>query len=269
MGNSSSNSARLESPSRPPSSRPPSSSRPPGSPPSNGSSHRVHRSLRTKKKSLELPDLASLTLTPASPSPATSPHAAYRRPRASSPIAIPAPANPPPQTFRPQNNLPSAANIRMNARSRYASYLDSAYPSTRDLERPPTPELTQPERPAFVQEIVHSTIPQALIKPDDDPATDPVPVVVRWRGTARSVVLARAGDDNWKGRQPMVFECVLSPVYICLLSSHPCHGANPLAISVYGRFLATMPAFAIYPPSAFCARLECFRVHSISQIYPC
>ena len=81
-----------------------------GSPAPSG--HRVHRSLRTKKKSLELPDLASLTLTPANSSPASvSPHSNFRHPQASSPIPIPPSARPPPpRGFAPQNNLPSAAH---------------------------------------------------------------------------------------------------------------------------------------------------------------
>ena len=52
----------------------------------------VHRSLRTKKRSLELPDLASLSLSPAPShlnSPNHSPRPHYRRPKASSPIPIP------------------------------------------------------------------------------------------------------------------------------------------------------------------------------------
>ncbi|KAI0269953.1 5'-AMP-activated protein kinase beta subunit, interation domain-containing protein [Gloeopeniophorella convolvens] len=52
----------------------------------------VHKSLRTKKRSLELPDLASLSLTPASShlnSPNHSPRPHFRRPKASSPIPIP------------------------------------------------------------------------------------------------------------------------------------------------------------------------------------
>ena len=138
MGNTSSNPqsahSRLDSPAR-------SSHHSPirgGSPNPSSASHRVHRSLRHKKKSLELPDLASLTLTPASSTPASvsvSPHPAHRRPRASSPIPIPTSANLPPQTFRPQNNMPSAARIdRMgDGRSRYKHSL-SAFASTRSFQ---------------------------------------------------------------------------------------------------------------------------------------
>ncbi|KAH8104665.1 5'-AMP-activated protein kinase beta subunit, interation domain-containing protein [Cristinia sonorae] len=177
------------------------------------SSNRVHRSLRSKKKSLELPDLASLALTPASSSPSSSsPHNAYRRPRASSPIPIPISANVPVQTFRVQNALPSAAHIHVSPQGRggrHKSFLSSAYPSTHsfvsgDRASPPRQEITKPE---FVQEVIHSALPLAIPKAEeDDRRQEPVPVVIKWRGGGRSVVLARAGDDNWKGRQPMDYD---------------------------------------------------------------
>jgi len=190
---------------------------------SSTSSHRVHRSLRTKKKSLELPDLASLALTPASSSPASSPHGAYRRPRASSPIPIPTSAQPSQPSFRPQNNLPSAAHIAFNNardegastetyRGRYnKSYLMSPLPSTRSFmsrvqEISPVRDDNL-HRPEFVPEIVHSTLPLALVKAEEDlDHPEPVSVRIIWRGGGSSVVLARAGDDNWQGRQPMEFE---------------------------------------------------------------
>lgn len=175
----------------------------------------MHRSLRTKKKSLELPDLASLALTPASSSPNASPHAAYRRPRASSPIPIPTSPNPPQPTFRVQNNLPSAAHIAgAGSRARYGkSYLSSAYPSThsfttRDHEQNSPPRQEEPLKEEFVPEVVHSTIPLALVKAEGDGFVRPehINVTIKWRGGGKSVVLARAGDDYWKGRQPMEYE---------------------------------------------------------------
>lgn len=89
----------------------------------------------------------------------------------------------------------------------------------------------QPDRQEFVQETVYSTIPLALHKaeeelaaattngldelgmsasnhPADEPK-EPVNVKITWNGGGKSVVLARAGDDNWKGRQQMEPECVL------------------------------------------------------------
>nr|VWP01176.1 Uncharacterized protein [Ganoderma boninense] len=179
MGNTSSNPqsthTRLDSPAR-------SSHHSPirrGSPNPSSASHRVHRSLRHKKKSLELPDLASLTLTPASSTPASvsvSPHPAHRRQRASSPIPIPIPisANLPPQGFRPQNNMPSAARIdRMgDGRSRYKHSL-SAFASTRSFQStvaaPDSPPRSEaPLRAEFIPEVVHSTIPIALMKAEED-----------------------------------------------------------------------------------------------------
>ncbi|KAI0345893.1 hypothetical protein BDW22DRAFT_1426524 [Trametopsis cervina] len=199
-------------------------------PSSNGSvSHRVHKSLRTKKKSLELPDLASLALTPASSgSPNSSPHAAFRRPRASSPIPIPISPHPPPaQVFGVQNNLPSAARLALaNTRrgSRYRSYLSSTsvYPSMHsfrsnsreresdqqnmsDQGSPPRTDISS-GRGEFQQEVVHSTIPLALMKAEDVPRPEHVTVTIKWKGGGKQVILARAGDDYWKGRQPMEYE---------------------------------------------------------------
>ena len=154
---------------------------------------RVHKSLRTKKKSLELPDLASLALTPASSSPNASPHSAYRRQRPTSPIPIPTSPNPPPPTFRVQNNLPSAAHIVGSGTKRYQkSYLSSAYPSShsfsgRDHEQNSPPRQEVPEKHEFKEEIVHSTIPLALLKAEGDGMARPehVTVTIKWRVSQR------------------------------------------------------------------------------------
>ncbi|KAF7768285.1 hypothetical protein Agabi119p4_7528 [Agaricus bisporus var. burnettii] len=84
--------------------------------------------------------------------------------------------------------------------------------------------LTPSSPTPFVKEIVHSTIPIGLcVDPDsrgndddeeenglaqpapvDDPAlADFIPVKFTWRGGGKVVILARAGDDDWNGRQPM------------------------------------------------------------------
>ncbi|KAI0763656.1 5'-AMP-activated protein kinase beta subunit, interation domain-containing protein [Trametes elegans] len=216
MGNTSSNpsaaNARLDSPSR--------NAHSPirgGSPNPSSASHRVHRSLRHKKKSLELPDLASLTLTPASSPASVSPHPGQRRPRASSPIPIPAPANPPPQTFRPQNNLPSAARLdRLKDGSRYKSSL-SAFNSTRSFQSvvPESPPRNDPPlKPGFIPEVVHSTIPIALTKAEDDGhRPEPVTQKITWRGSGKKVYLIRAGHDNWHGRQPMEYDPVTNTFF--------------------------------------------------------
>lgn len=91
----------------------------------------------------------------------------------------------------------------------------------------------QPDQQEFVQETVHSTIPLALLKAEEefaanitngaeengqpipnrptppfDEPKEPVNVKITWNGGGKSVLLARAGDDNWKGRQPMESEWV-------------------------------------------------------------
>ncbi|KZT28404.1 carbohydrate-binding module family 48 protein [Neolentinus lepideus HHB14362 ss-1] len=100
------------------------------------------------------------------------------------------------------------------------------YSSTRSLasraSRIPSYQALPPHH-EFVQETVYSTIPIALGKAeeertqhlfDDDndaparrkkslEARDPVPFRITWRGGGTDVVLIRAGDDNWLGRQPM------------------------------------------------------------------
>ncbi|KAI0755108.1 5'-AMP-activated protein kinase beta subunit, interation domain-containing protein [Daedaleopsis nitida] len=196
MGNTSSNPhsapSRLDSPARNNAHSPIRG----GSPNPSSASHRVHRSLRNKKKSLELPDLASLTLTPASSSPVSG--------SPTRPIGA--------LTFRPQNNLPSAARIdRMaDGRSRYTKSNLSAFASNRSFQsaiQDSPPRSDAPVKTEFVQEVVHSTIPLALHKADDD-SHDPEPVNYKivWRNGGKKVALIRAGHDNWQGRQPMEFD---------------------------------------------------------------
>jgi hypothetical protein len=85
---------------------------------------------------------------------------------------------------------------------------------------PAAPSSVQQGRPAFVPEVVHSSIPILLGKSkglEDDEAAiansmkeellaDPVPVKIVWKGGGSNVVLARVGDDDWKGRQSMIRE---------------------------------------------------------------
>ncbi|KAH9985058.1 hypothetical protein BJV74DRAFT_580890 [Russula compacta] len=207
----------------------------------------VHRSLRTKKKSLELPDLASLSLTPA-PSHLNSPNHSprpshYKRPKPSSPIPIPAqsPAvngvdhhyqsyqrpNLPSTTQMPdvlvqqQPNahipvFPPAQRHRSTPNTSTKSFtrppLAAHLPSIRDVEsgREPEAKVT-----SFLPETIHSKIPLGLaledipqpptrsrLSPIDEPP-HPVDVKISWHGGGKTVLLARAGDANWKGRQVM------------------------------------------------------------------
>lgn len=93
----------------------------------------------------------------------------------------------------------------------------------------------QPDPSAFVQETVHSTIPLALQKAEEEIAKsedvdlagengqlmkrldqshedtkEPVSVKITWNGGGKNVILVRAGDNNWKGRLPMEPEYVIS-----------------------------------------------------------
>lgn len=254
MGNAASNAnnrppgaanRRLESPIR-------RSSQSPG-PTTPSSNQAPHRSLRTKKKSLELPDLASLAIT-------SSPHQNYPYSgthRTSSPIPIPFSPHLNSSTPRRQHNFPSTHQLPdvfvehpsthnpISPKRRVNPFFRGAplqYNSTRSFTSKPHQHHQAPTRmqeptttppPVFVPETVHSTIPIALEKAESassqgltpkrqhasDDSQDPVSVKITWHGGGKSVILARAGDDDWKGRTVMEREYVSSLLLlICLLS---------------------------------------------------
>lgn len=118
---------------------------------------------------------------------------------------------------------------------------------------------THPNRQEFIQETVHSTIPIALHKAEEelaaathslaqlgqpgfnlpsDDSKEPVNVKITWHGVGKSVVLARAGDDNWKGRQQMESECVYLD-----RSAHPSdsHHSDPPADTSWSTWVSLMP----------------------------
>jgi len=101
---------------------------------------------------------------------------------------------------------------------------------------PPHHEFLDPEDPATppsrspspsTREIINSTIPIGLftdadanilgdgeegeetpvlpqgLDVDDSALIEPTPVQIKWQGGGKVVVLARAGDEDWSGRQPM------------------------------------------------------------------
>ncbi|KAF9242613.1 carbohydrate-binding module family 48 protein [Melanogaster broomeanus] len=240
-----------------------------------------HPSLRTKKRSLELPDLALLSLTPVAPhhsSANSSPLSSYRQQqRNTSPIPIPIPI-----TGSNNGMINNTSNTGTSPRGRQALPNNgrgadtSSFSTELLLDQPPSthipvphhdrgrghrhlrgaplqynsthsfasrgqaaaqPRMQQlylvdqaeePEQPdhlGFVPETVHSTIPLALHKAEDELAASttndldedgqPMPiraiqpldepgehvnVQIIWHGRGKSVALARAGDDNWKGR---------------------------------------------------------------------
>lgn len=163
--------------------------------------HPVHRSLRTKKKSLELPDLASLSVTPAPShlnSPNHSPHPHYRRPKPSSPIPIPSQSQSIPiptngvdhhyQSY-PRPNLPSTTQMPdvlvqhqphppIPVFPPAKRHISTPNASTRSFPRPPQatqlPPIRdvepgrepQPKVVSFFPETIRSTIPPGLAQED-------------------------------------------------------------------------------------------------------
>lgn len=217
-----------------------------------------HRSMRTKKRSLELPDLASLSLSPATTQ--------RGRPPKAQPIPIPANPGPPnnnlaasdrprvlpstsdfvhpPSTHQPfppppRNQPPlfrGAPTARqqppISARQQQAQqriqelYNQSQHVPPPAILPPLSPTGEDPTSPGFVKETVKSSIPIALglgavvVADDqgllstamrDDPVT--VPTKITWRGGGKTVILARAGDDDWKGRTIMEREWVHSSLF--------------------------------------------------------
>lgn len=245
-----------------------SASSPGAAPPKDAhpSSSQPHKSLRAKKRSLELPDFASLALTSASPY-ARAPHST---PPKSACIPIPHAVNSGEPRTRPQNNFsatdmlvaePSThipfppptrgtanaalaaaqANGSHNQHSRGArsvrgyrisssqrnqqkmatQRLQELYSQSNDIPPDTDPLDPSPSRfNAFIPEVVHSSIPIGLLKGTavDDGSSpkvstddnEPRPIKITWRGGGKSVVLARAGDNGWKGRQVMEREYVPS-----------------------------------------------------------
>jgi len=231
-----------------------------------------HRSLRSKKKSLELPDLAGLSLspssisnrgrqrTPAIPIPAAphsrSPFSHYsevrgiatqrQRPRnfpsttsvlqyefddvvnlePSTHIPFPPPSRA--QQIQQQQSR-EQAHRRTDGQQRdkhsarqqaQVSKIQDLYDRSVDPHHPAAPPSSPASapRPVYIREVVRSSIPivlgsnaiqtevqesTALSPIQEDLSADPVPYTIVWRGGGSDVILSRAGDDEWKGRQPM------------------------------------------------------------------
>lgn len=112
---------------------------------------------------------------------------------------------------QPSTHIP----LYLQAGSRKASYpkYESNHSeSSKDSVPPSQPPEEQQQQSPFQQEVVHSTIPVALQGRLDHSIEDDgkrrckkedVPIKIYWRGGGKNVVLIRAGDDDWKGRQPM------------------------------------------------------------------
>jgi hypothetical protein len=190
-----------------------------------------HPSLRTKKKSLELPDLASLSLdnsrgrqakSASIPIPITNPstfrhyqHSQIPQPRA--PLHLPSTADV--ENFLPISRPNPAPRGRQQQQQ--VSRMQELYNQSQQPTNLPS------QQRSFQQEIVRSSIPVALTKAlpsnlppaeeivhqeypqKEDLSADFVPVKIVWKGGGTQVVLARAGDDEWKGRQVMEKELAI------------------------------------------------------------
>jgi len=145
-------------------------------PPAPTISATIRYSLPSKRKSLELPDFASLTMTAvAAPSPSS---------------AIPIPGQPVARAFYPQvTGTPEE------------DYEDDDEDDDDD-EGSDDDDEDEDER-GFKRFTVVSTLPPAIL-PEADKDIQPVAVRITWSGSGKKVVIARAGDDAWKGRTVMV-----------------------------------------------------------------
>ncbi|KAH6893693.1 5'-AMP-activated protein kinase beta subunit, interation domain-containing protein [Coprinopsis sp. MPI-PUGE-AT-0042] len=211
-----------------------------------------HRSLKTKKKSLELPDLASLALTSTSSNRPSQP----KTPN----IPIPGlPANKATPATAAKKKTENAKDTRGRAPSTTFSTSDLlAQQTLNNVQFPPRatpyyhapPSQSHQQQQQVVQqqrriqelynqsnvpvvsynqghyheqgfnpntEVVRSSIPVAL-----DPQAKalnaagflkPVSTKIVWRGGGWNVVLARAGDDEWRGRRVMERESPGSPIF--------------------------------------------------------
>jgi hypothetical protein len=259
--------------------------------------HPVHRSLRTKKKSLELPDLASLSLTPAPShlnSPNHSPRPHYRRQKPSSPIPIPAHSQAPNgadhhyQSHPRPNQLPSTTQMPDVLVQQQPPTHIPVFPPSQRLRSTQTASRSFTTRPSqsqathlqpinhvepgreqetkvavFTPETISSTIPlgltqsdvpqpptRARLSPIDEPQP-PVDVTISWHGGGKSVLLARAGDANWKGRQMMTRRCVLFALFfplpnVTLTTAHPNPTlSSPLSHSCLARTISSSSSMTI------------------------
>ena len=189
-----------------------------------------HPSLRTRKKSLELPDLASLSLdstrgrqtkSASIPIPISAPNPFRHYQQSQHPQS----QQPPPRAPR---HLPSTADVNLDPSCPTLPRQNSAAPRGRQQQQQVArmqelyndsqqPTHSPSHHRSFQQETVRSSIPVALSKAlpnelqvvqqeypqKEELLADLVPVKIVWKGGGTQVLLARASDDEWKGRQPM------------------------------------------------------------------
>ncbi|KAL1746366.1 5'-AMP-activated protein kinase beta subunit, interation domain-containing protein [Schizophyllum fasciatum] len=186
-----------------------------------------------KQKSLDLPDLASLALYSA-PSKGQPPRsAAIAIPNSDMPTERPVnklmstdllettvvhPMKRPDYMRRPSQSRYAQAVEEREERQRSAQSSRASSPHGARAHAPPPPAVKLPTMTPLprAEPIVHSTIPVGLeakaqlptiaSEPSSIGAPDELvlePTTITWRGGGRTVLLARAGDDNWQGRTAM------------------------------------------------------------------
>ncbi|KAJ7575107.1 hypothetical protein C8J56DRAFT_977105 [Mycena floridula] len=159
-----------------------------------------------KRRSLDLPDLAALT---------DSPYRRYSPNPAHKTASIPIPTSP--ETVRQRTNEKTAfsnSNSKVPLQAYPPNGAEGSQPGTsvstdqswRQGTLTPAPPPSRNPSPSKSAEadgrmLVMSCLP-APVKAET-PSVKPINITIRWNGGGNSVMLARAGDDDWKGRQPM------------------------------------------------------------------
>lgn len=159
-----------------------------------------------KRKSLDLPDLAALNITPINP-PTTSTN--IQIPHTSA-IPIPTSIQAEQNRLRPNKNDSSILFQPSSSSSRiYESPPQGSLAEENSLSSglPPVPNSTPSQPNGFYPQtkIVSGLPPPIKI---ESPSVKPINVKICWNGGGNVVMLARAGDDDWKGRKLMSREYV-------------------------------------------------------------
>ncbi|KAL1750269.1 hypothetical protein FB107DRAFT_224179 [Schizophyllum commune] len=187
-----------------------------------------------KQKSLDLPDLASLALYSAPTKGQPPRSAAIAIPNSDTPTERPVnklmstdllettvvhPMKRPDYMRRPSQSRYAQAKEEREERQRSAQSSRASSPHGARAYQPPPPSMKLPAMTPLskaTEPIVHSTIPVGLEAKPQLPtiASEPSsigaleelvlePTKITWRGGGKTVLLARAGDDNWQGRTTM------------------------------------------------------------------
>ncbi|KIK69803.1 carbohydrate-binding module family 48 protein [Collybiopsis luxurians FD-317 M1] len=172
---------------------------------------RVHHSLRTKKKSLELPDLApaEFSLSQAVPIPVPGRYQAFSPPPLSDFVDDPSEqSRSRSQSRTRQNNETGDDSISEKADLPYQPIvIRSSIPFPINLQKIVVQQALQaqasstPTFPSLTSSTQFSS--PSRINPQPSEGETTYLVKITWRGGGEEVLLARAGDDDWNGRRKM------------------------------------------------------------------